>query len=86
MCKLPEFFEQLRIMSLILLYKGIDKGKVFLRSNVDFYYENEESWIKVPGTDRCVPIPNILNLLVLRYSEKNHIDIERLLFLNRDKK
>ena len=42
--------------------------------------------MKVPGTNRSVPIPDILHLLVLRYSEKNHIDIERLLFLNRDKK
>lgn len=86
MFKLPEFPEQLRIMSLILLYTGIDKGKMFLLRNADFYYENEDSWIKVPGTNKGVPIPDILHLLVLRYSEKNRIDIERLLFLNRDKK
>ena len=83
---LSEFPEQLRIMSLILLYTGINKGKLFLLRNKDFYYENEDSWMKVPGTDRSVPIPDILHLLVLRYSEKNRIDIERLLFLNRDKK
>lgn len=86
MFKLSEFPEQLRIMSLILLYTGIDKGKMFLLRNADFYYESEDSWIKVPGTNRRVPIPDILYLLVLRYSEKNRIDIERLLFLNRDKK
>ena len=86
MLHLSEFPEQLRIMSLILLYTGINKGKMFLLRNVDFYYENEDSWMKVPGTNRSVPIPDILHLLVLRYSEKNHIDIERLLFLNRDKK
>lgn len=86
MFKLSEFPEQLRIMSLILLYTGIDKGKMFLLRNADFYYESEDSWIKVPGTNRRVPIPDILHLLVLRYSEKNRIDIERLLFLNRDKK
>lgn len=83
---LSEFPEQLRIMGLILLYTGINKGKMFLLRNVDFYYENEDSWMKVPGTNRSVPIPDILHLLVLRYSEKNHIDVERLLFLNRDKK
>ena len=83
---LSEFPEQLRIMSLILLYTGINKGKLFLLRNADFYYENEDSWMKVTGTNRSVPIPDILHLLVLRYSEKNHIDIERLLFLNRDKK
>ncbi len=83
---LSEFPDQLRIMSLILLYTGINKGKMFLLKNVDFYCENEDSWMKVPGTNRSIPIPDILHLLVLRYSEKNHIDIERLLFLNRDKK
>lgn len=84
--KLPEFPEQLRIMSLILLYTGINKGKMFLLRNVYFYYENEDSWMKFPGTNRSVPVLDILHLLVLRYSEKNHIDIEGLLFLNRDKK
>jgi len=84
--KLPEFPEQLCIMSLILLYTGIDKGKMFLLRNADFYCENEDSWMKVPGTNRSVPIPDILHLLVLKYSEKDRIDIERLLFLNRDKK
>ncbi len=83
---LSEFPEQLRIMSLILLYTGINKGKMFLLKNADFYYENENSWMKVPGTNRSVPIPDILHLLVLKYSEKSHIDIERLLFLNRGKK
>lgn len=39
--KLSEFPEQLRIMSLILLYMGIDKGKMFLSKNADFYCENE---------------------------------------------
>ena len=86
MLHLSEFPEQLRIMSLILLYTGINKGKIFLLRNVDFYYENEDSWMKVPGTNRSIPIPDILHLLVLKYSEKNHIDIEMLLFLNRDKK
>ncbi len=86
MLHLSEFPEQLRIMSLLLLYTGIDKGKLFLLKNADFYYENEDSWMRVPGTHRSGPIPDSLNLLVLKYSEKNHIDIEELLFLNRDKK
>ncbi len=86
MLHLSKFPEQLRIMSLILLYTGINKGKLFLLRNADFYYENEDSWMKVPGMNRSVPIPDILHLLVLRYSEKDHIDIERLLFLNMGKK
>ena len=76
MLHLSEFPEQLHIMSLILLYTGINKGKLFLLRNADFYYENEDSWMKVPGMNRSVPIPDILHLLVLRYSEKDHIDIE----------
>lgn len=83
---LSEFPEQLCIMSLLLLYTGISKGKLFLLRNIDFYCENEDSWMKVPGTNRSVPIPDILHLFVLRYSEKSHIDIERLLFLNKGKK
>ncbi len=83
---LSEFSEQLRIMCLILLYTGIDKGKMFLLKNADFYYENEDSWMKVPRTNRSVPIPDILHLLILKYAEKNYIDIENLLFLNSDKK
>lgn len=83
---LSGFSEQLRIMCLILLYTGIDKGKMFLLRNTDFYYENEDSWMKVPGANRSVPIPDILHLSILKYAEKNHIDIENLLFLNRDKK
>lgn len=43
MLHLSEFPEQLRIMSLILLYTGINKGKMFLLRNADFYYENEDS-------------------------------------------
>lgn len=86
MLHLSEFPEQVRIMSLLLMYTGVDKGKLFLLRNADFYYENENSWMKVPGTNRSVPIPDIVHLLILRYSEKKHIDIENLLFLNRDKK
>lgn len=76
MLHLLEFPEQLRIMSLLLLYTGIDKGKMFLLRNADFFYENEDSWMRVPGTKRSIPIPDILHLLILKYSEKNLIDIE----------
>lgn len=47
---LGEFPEQLRIMSLILLFTGIKKGQLFLLRNADFYYEDENSWMKVPDT------------------------------------
>lgn len=78
---LGEFPENLRIMSLILLTTGIKKGQLFLLRNADFYYKDENSWMKVPDTTRSIPIPDILHWLVLRYSDRNHIPVENLLFL-----
>lgn len=43
---LGKFPDNLRIMSLILLTTGIKKGQLFLLRNADFYYENENSWMK----------------------------------------
>lgn len=83
---LGEFPDNLRIMSLILLTTGIKKGQLFLLKNADFYYENENSWMKIPDTTRSIPIPDILHWLVLKYSDKNHISVENLLFLNNGKK
>lgn len=54
--------------------------------NADFYYENENSWMKVPDTTRSIPIPDVLHWLVLKYSDKNYISVENLLFLNNGKK
>ena len=61
---LGEFPENLRIMSLILLTTGIKKGQLFLLRNADFYYKDENSWMKVPDTTRSIPIPDILHWLV----------------------
>ena len=83
---LGEFPENLRIMSLILLTTGIKKGQLFLLRNADFYYKDENSWMKVPDTTRSIPIPDILHWLVLRYSDRNHIPVESLLFLNNGKR
>lgn len=83
---LGEFPENLRIMSLILLTTGIRKGQLFLLGNADFYYEDENSWMKVPDTTRSIPIPDILHWLVLRFSDRNHIPVENLLFLNNGKR
>lgn len=83
---LGEFPENLRIMSLILLTTGIKKGQLFLLRNADFYYKDENSWMKVPDTTRSIPIPDILHWLVLRYSDRNHIPVENLLFLNNGKR
>ena len=70
MLHLSEFPEQLRIMSLILLYTGINKGKLFLLRNADFYYEKDDSWMKVPSTNRSVPVPDILHLLVKAFRKE----------------
>lgn len=67
---LSEFSEQLRIMSLLLLYTGINKRKLFLLKSADFYYENKDSWMKMLGMNRSVLISDILHLLVLRYPER----------------
>ena len=83
---LGEFPELLRIMSAILLFTGIKKGQLFLLRNADFYYEDENSWMKVPDSTRSIPVPDILHWLVLKYADKNHISIENLLFLNNGKK
>ena len=83
---LRKFPEQLRIMSLILLFTGIRKGQLFLLRNADFYYKDEHSWMKVPDTTRSIPVPDILHWLVLKYSNRNRIHIENLLFLNAGKK
>ena len=73
-------------MSLILLATGIKKGQLFLLRNADFYYKDKNSWMKVPDTTRSIPIPDILHWLVLRFSDKNHIPVENLLFRNNDKR
>ncbi|MCB7064787.1 DUF6262 family protein [Enterocloster citroniae] len=83
---LGESPDNLRIMSLILLTTGIKKGQLFLLKKADFYYENENSWMKVPDTIRSIPIPDVLHWLVLKYSDRNHISVENLLFLNNGKK
>ena len=83
---LEEFPDNLRIMSFILLTTGIKKGQLFLLKNTDFYYENENSWMKVLDTTRSIPIPDVLHWLVLKYSDRNHISVENLLFLNNGKR
>lgn len=86
MVHLEEFPEKLRIMILILLTTGIKKGQLFLLRNADFYYKDENSWMKVPDTTRSIPISDILHWLVLRFSDRNHIPVENLLFLNNGKR
>ena len=71
---LRKFPEQLRIMSLILLFTGIRKGQLFLLRNADFYYKDEHSWMKVPDTTRSIPVPDILHWLCLLYTSPSPRD------------
>lgn len=63
-----DFPKHLCVMSCILLYTGIDKGKLFQLKDSHFYVENEESWMKIPETNRRIPIPEGLHLMVLKFA------------------
>ncbi len=67
-------------------YYRYKKGQLFLLRNADFYYKDENSWMKVPDTTRSIPISDILHWLILRYSDRNHIPVENVLFLNNGKR
>lgn len=54
--------------------------------NADFYYKDENSWMKVPDTTRNILISDILHWLIPRYSDRNHIPVENVLFLNNGKR
>ncbi len=75
------FPEDLRIMSVILMYTGIAKGKLFLLKGLNFYWDKETSWMKIPETERCVPIPDMIYWLVIRYMKQHQKEIDEYLFL-----
>ena len=75
-----DFPKHLCVMSCILLYTGIDKGKLFQLKDSHFYVENEESWLKIPETNRSIPIPEGLHLMVLKFATMQHIPIDSYLF------
>lgn len=75
-----DFSQPLCVMSCILLYTGIDKGKLFQLRDSDFYIQNEESWLQIPETNRSIPIPEGLHLMVLQFATMQHISIDSYLF------
>ena len=75
-----DFPKPLCVMSCILLYTGIDKGKLFQLKDSHFYVENEESWLRIPETNRSIPIPEGLHLMVLKFATMQHIPIDSYLF------
>lgn len=80
------FPKDLGLMSCILLYTGVDKGKMFYLKDTDFYYEKEDSWMRIPGENRSIPIPEGLHLRVLRFLEVKKISVDSYMFLNHNKK
>lgn len=75
-----DFPKHLCIMSCILLYTGIEKCKLFQLKDSDFYYEKDASWMKIPGTNRAIPIPLALHYMVLKFVLNNHMKIDSYLF------
>ena len=79
---LYDFPKHLCVMSCILLHTGIDKGNLFQLKDTDFYFQNDDSWLKIPKTSRCIPIPDALHLMVLKFVTMKHIPIDSYLFYN----
>lgn len=75
-----DFPKPLCVMSCILLYTGIDKGNLFQLKDSDFYIQNEESWLKIPETNRSIPIPEGLHLMVLKFVAMQQLPIDGYLF------
>lgn len=81
-----DFPKHLCVMSCILLYTGIDKGKLFQLKDSHFYIQNEESWLRIPETNRSIPIPEGLYLMVLKFAAMQHIPIDSYLFYDNNGK
>lgn len=76
-----DFPKHLCVMTCILLYTGINKRKLFQLKDTDFYVQNDDSWLKIPETNRHIPIPEALHLMVLKFVTMNNIPIDSYLFL-----
>ena len=81
-----DFPKHLCVMSCILLYTGIDKGKLFQLKDSHFYVENEESWLRIPETNRSIPIPEGLHLMVLKFVVMQQTPIDSYLFYDNNGK
>lgn len=77
------FPEDLRVMSVVLIHTGIAKGKMLLLKGKDFLWQNKTSWLRIPETERKIPIPDIIHWIVIRYMKRNKKEMEQYLFLNR---
>ncbi len=76
------FTEDIRVMSVILIHTGIAKGKLLLLKGKHFCWHNEASWMKIPETERSIPIPDAVYWVVIKYMKQNQMGIEEYLFLN----
>lgn len=52
----------------------------YLLRDTNFYVQDDDSWMKIPETNRSIPIPEALHLMVLKYIMMNHIPIDSYLF------
>ena len=77
------FPEDIRVMCVILIHTGIAKGKLLLLKGKDFCWHNEASWMKIPETERSIPIPDAVYWVVIKYTKQNQKGIEEYFFLNR---
>ncbi len=76
------FPETLRIMCLVLINTGVEKGKMFLLRDTDFYWEEGTSWLRIPGENRSIPIPSILYWIIIQYMKRNKLTFDAQLFHN----
>lgn len=76
------FPEDIRVMCVILIHTGIAKRKLLLLKGKDLCWHNEASWMKIPETERSIPIPDAVYWVVIKYMQHNQKGIEEYLFLN----
>ena len=69
-------------MSVILIHTGIAKGKMLLLKGTDFCWDSETSWMRIPDTERKIPIPDIIYWIVIRYIKRHQKELVQYLFLN----
>lgn len=59
---------------------------MFQLKDSHFYVENEKSWLKIPETNRSIPIPEGLHLMVLKFVAMQQTSIDSYLFYDNNGK
>lgn len=83
---LKEFPEHLRLMYLHLWCLGLRCSEVCCLKGDAYFLLGEDTWIRVfqhkTGTEKTIPVPRNLYLLMRHYIEKNRIQPEEYIFKN----